>query len=172
MQLSDVPLLSADVIQERVDELGARISQDYAGMDLVLVAVLKGGVVFATDLMRRITVPMSLAFVRAKSYIGTESSGEVAFSVLPDESLSGKHVLIVEDILDTGRTTSATIERLRQEAPASIALCTLLDKPVRREFEIEAAYVGFQIEDQFVVGYGLDYEERYRELPAVHVMTE
>jgi hypoxanthine phosphoribosyltransferase len=170
MRLSEQPLIAADTIQARVHELGERINADYAGRELVVVVVLKGGLFFAADLLRTIRAPLSLEYVRAKSYDGGSSQGAVELKVLPEQPLTGKHVLFVEDILDTGRTTTAVLDIARTTGAASVALCVLLDKPSRRAIPVHADYVGFTIGDRFVVGYGLDFNERHRELPAIHVM--
>jgi len=169
MRLLEPPLLTADAIQARVRQLGVRISEACAGQELVVIVVLKGSIVFAADLIRAMTVPVTLDYIRAKSYVGTEP-GALQFSHLPDTRLEGRHVLLVEDILDTGRTCEGLLAHLATADPASIRICTLLDKPARREVPVEADFVGFRIDDHFVVGYGLDFNERYRELPAVHVL--
>ncbi|NUM54240.1 MAG: hypoxanthine phosphoribosyltransferase [Candidatus Hydrogenedentes bacterium] len=170
MRLSNEPLISADAIQARVRELGNRITADYAGKELMVIVVLKGGLLFAADLLRAIHVPLSLEYIRAKSYNGDHSTGYVELKVLPEQPLDGKHVLVVEDILDTGRTTAAVLDVARRGGAASVALCVLLDKPSHRTTPIQADYVGFAIDDHFVVGYGLDHDERHRELPAIHVI--
>ncbi len=170
MHLNEVPMISASAIEARIVELAETISRDYAGQEIIAVIVLKGACIFAADLLRQLTAPVSLEFVRARSYRGTTSSGRVDISVLPERSLENAHVLVLEDILDTGRTTSKVLETLAEQHPASIHLCALLDKPSRREVPIEARYTGFRIDDAFVVGYGLDYEEAYRHLPGIHVL--
>lgn len=170
MELKLTPLFSAASIQQRVIELARRISDDFADRPLCLIAVLKGGVVFAADLMRELTIPVTLDFIRARSYDGANSTGQVKFTTMPTHPLAGQNILVVEDILDTGCTAVSIVERLRQENPASLAMCTLLDKPCRRKMPVNADYVGFTIDDLFVVGYGLDYEERGRELPDIHVL--
>jgi hypoxanthine phosphoribosyltransferase len=172
MRHSSEPLISEQALQKRIAELAAEISRDYAGRELVLAVVLKGAVMFAADLSRELTIPASLEFVRARSYQGTRSNRSVRVTVFPEESLAGKHVLIVEDILDTGYTTHFLLDRFRDAKPDSLELCTLLDKPSRRNIPVDAKYIGFTIDDQFVVGYGLDYEEKFRELPAVYVLEE
>jgi len=172
MELRAKPLFEAETIRRRVGELAAQVSEDYAGRQVHLLAVLKGGLVFAADLMRALTVPICLDFIGARSYDGTASSGTVTFTYLPAQSLAGRHVLLVEDILDTGRTMEHIVERLRRENPASLRLCTLLDKPSRRVRPVTADYVGFTIDDLFVVGYGLDYEEMGRELPEIRVLHD
>lgn len=178
MQPSDPPLLPEQVLQARVAELAEYVSRDFAGCsasggcELTVVVVLKGALFFAADLIRRLSVPVTVEFVRAKSYEGTRAGEAVDTAFLFTSSLEGKSVLLVEDILDTGRTTSAIIEQLRRQTPARLALCVLLDKPARRELPMVADYVGFTIDDQFVVGYGLDFEERYRDLPGIHVLVD
>lgn len=172
LKLSAEPLLSAAAIQERIEELAAQINADYAGAEeIVLLVVLKGAVVFAADLGRRLTMPLRWEFVRAKSYQGAQSTGHVDYRRITDPELQGRHVLVVEDILDTGRTTQKLRSRLEEENPASVALCTLLDKPGQRLVPAAAEYVGFTIGPKFVVGYGLDHDERYRELPAVYTLV-
>lgn len=170
MRPSERPLITADAIARRVTELGDAISTDYADRDLVMVVVLKGGLFFAADLARAIRRPMALEYVRARSYDGQRSTGAVEVAVVPERPLAGAHLLVVEDILDTGRTTQTVLDMLADMSPASLALCTLLDKPVRRIVPVSANYVGFTIDDFFVVGYGLDFNERYRELPSIHVL--
>ena len=170
MQAPGRELLSAAQIAARVDELAAEITHGYGEEPLVLLPVLKGAAQFASDLMRRLDLDVRLEFIRAKSYEGTDSSGSVRFTVMPETSLEGMDVLIVEDILDTGRTCAAILRSLEAQRPKSLAICTLLDKPSRRIEGVKAAYTGFTIEDHFVVGYGLDHDERYRHLPGVHVL--
>lgn len=170
MPLSKEPLISADAIRARVRELADRINADYADKELVVVVVLKGGLLFAADLLRSLRVPLALEYIRAKSYDGDRSVGTVELKVLPEQPLAGKHVLFVEDILDTGRTTAAILEFARNANAASVALCVLLDKPSHRVTPIHTDYAGFTIDDHFVVGYGLDYDERYRELPSIHTL--
>jgi hypoxanthine phosphoribosyltransferase len=163
-------LLSPEQIAARVDELATEIARVYGDGPLVLLAVLKGAAHFASDLMRRLDLDVRLEFIRAKSYEGTDSSGTVRFNVVPEISLEGRDVLVVEDILDTGRTCAAILRKLEAQRPKSLAICTLLDKPSRRIESVEADYVGFTIEDHFVVGYGLDHDEQYRQLPGVYVL--
>jgi len=172
MHLSNKPLITRDQIQSRIDELAKEISDDYAARELLAVIILKGGSFFGADLLRRLTVPIEIDFVRARSYKGKHSRGMVEFSFFPTTPLEGKHILLVEDILDTGRTTSAIFDRFEMAGPASIKLCSLLDKPDNRKIEVAAGYVGFTIEDFFVVGYGLDYDERYRELNEVYILED
>jgi hypoxanthine phosphoribosyltransferase len=169
MRLSE-PLFHARQIQARVHELGQAINSAYADRDLVVITVLKGSVVFAADLLRTLRRPVELEFIRAKSYAGASSTRVPIFTWDPESSLRGRHLLLVEDILDTGRTAHAILARLQGQQPASLAICTLLDKPSRRQVTVEADFVGFTIDDHFVVGYGMDYEERYRELPDIRVL--
>ena len=170
MRLSKEPLISAPAIADRVAELADEVSAAFAGEEILVVIVLKGAVIFAADLVRRMPVSATLEFVRAKSYAGAASTGNVEFVQLPDEPVTGKHVIIVEDILDTGHTIAALWKRIEADRPAQLALCVLLDKPARRETDVTAAYVGFTLDDQFVVGYGLDYDGRHRHLPDIWVL--
>jgi hypoxanthine phosphoribosyltransferase len=172
MRLSDEPYITAAAIAERTADLGDSISNAHDGHELVVVIVLKGSAIFAADLIRHIRGNVTLEYIRAKSYVGTTSQGEVSMPVLPDASVKGKHVLVVEDILDTGRTTTAILNRFVTEKPAGLELCVLLDKQMHREFDVQPDYVGFTIDDAFVVGYGLDYDEQYRHLPDIHTMEE
>jgi hypoxanthine phosphoribosyltransferase len=172
MRLRDEPLLTTESIQARVVELAREIDAAFRGQELTLVVVLKGGVVFAADLMRRLTVPVTIEFIRAESYQGLESSGAIDLDTASPLPVAGKCVLVVEDILDTGQTTVAILDHLRDYDPARVALCVLLDKPSRRTVPLTADFAGFTIDNHFVVGYGLDYNQRYRNLPAVYVLEE
>ncbi len=165
-------LLSEEQIQAKVAELGARISADFAGRELTLVSVLKGSLPFMADLMRAITIPVQIDLMEVSSYGGTatESSGLVRILKDLSSSIDGRDVLIVEDIIDTGLTLNYLVRYLRGKNPASLRICTLLDKPARRLIEIAIDYRGFEIPDQFVIGYGLDYGERYRNLRFVGVL--
>ncbi len=164
-------LLSEAEVDKRIEEIGKQISKDYEGKSVHLICVLKGGVFFTCELAKRITVPVSLDFMSVSSYgAGTKSSGVVKIVKDLDEPLEGKDVLIVEDIIDSGRTLSYLIEILKQRKPNSVRLCTLLDKPERRVTEVKVDYVGFDIPDEFVVGYGLDYDQKYRNLPYIGVV--
>lgn len=164
-------LISEKEIQTRTKELARQISADYAGKDLVLVCILKGGITFLADLMREMTVPHAIDFMAISSYgASTESSGIVRILKDLDASIDGRHVLIVEDIIDTGRTLNYILANLQTRHPASLRVCTLLNKPSRREIQIPLAYVGFQVPNEFVVGYGLDYVEKYRNLRFVGVL--
>lgn len=164
-------LLPEQEVNEKIAELGKKISEDYAGRSVHLICVLKGGIFFTCELAKRITVPVSLDFMSVSSYgEDTKSSGVVKIVKDLDEPLEGKDVLIVEDIIDSGRTLSYLIQILRKRNPASIHLCTLLDKPERRVTDVKVDYVGFNIPDEFVVGYGLDYAQKYRNLPYIGVV--
>ncbi len=165
-------LVDRDAIQKRIAELGEQISRDYQGQDLLLVCILKGGVMFLTDLMRHLTIPHSIDFMAISSYGGgrTQSSGVVRILMDLNASIENRHVLIVEDIIDTGRTLQYITENLETRDPASLKICTLLNKQSRREVPIHVDYVGFNIPNEFVVGYGLDYGELYRNLPYIGVL--
>ncbi len=165
-------LFDENRIRERIRTLGTEISRRHVNDDLVVVALLKGGVVFLADLIRAITIPLKLDFAWASSYgQGTESSGTVHLRVFPLENLSGKTVLVVDDILDTGRTLQQVCHKLRTDLGAKhVVTCVLLDKAARRAVAVQADYVGFQVEDVFVVGYGLDFADRYRNLPYIGVL--
>lgn len=161
-------LVQPDELEHRVRELGAEISRDYAGRDLLLIGVLKGAVFFLADLMRNIEVPCEVDFMAVSSYgSSTDTSGVVRILKDLDEPLEGRHVLIVEDIVDSGLTLQYLMRTLETRGPASLEVCALLTKPERRLVEMPARYVGFEIPDKFAIGYGLDYAERYRNLPYV-----
>jgi hypoxanthine phosphoribosyltransferase len=165
------PLLTAEQIARRVRELAAEITRDYAGKDLVLVCVLKGSFVFASDLVRGIDLPLRVEFLGVRSYgVGTESSGVVQITHDLSRPIEHEHLLLVEDIVDTGLTVSHLIDLFRTRAPASVKVCALLHKPARARVPVAIDYLGFTIEDRFVVGYGLDYAERYRNLPYLGVL--
>ena len=164
-------LLSEEEVEARIREVAARISRDYAGKEIHLICVLKGGVFFTCELAKRITVPVSLDFMSVSSYgDDTKSSGVVRIVKDLDQPLIGKDVLIVEDIIDSGRTLSYLMKVLQERKPASMRLCTLLDKPDRRVKMVDVDYTGFNIPDEFVVGYGLDYAQKYRNLPYIGVV--
>jgi hypoxanthine phosphoribosyltransferase len=164
-------LIEDDRLQERIAELGDEISTDYAGRDLLLVGVLKGAVFFMADLMRRLTVPCEIDFMAISSYgESTDSSGVVRILKDLDLSIEGRHVLIVEDIIDSGLTLSYLVRTLQAREPASLEVCALMTKPARREIDVDVRYVGFEIPNRFVIGYGLDFAERYRNLPYVAVL--
>ncbi len=164
-------LLSEKEVDARISAIGEQISRDYAGRQVHLVCVLKGGSFFMCELAKRITVPVSIDFMSVSSYGGaTKSSGVVKIVKDLDEPLKDKDVIVVEDIVDSGRTLSYLLELLQQRGPRSLALCTLLDKPDRRVIDVNVDYTGFEIPDKFVVGYGLDYNQRYRNLPYIGVV--
>ena len=164
-------LIPEDVVDEKIAELGRKISEDYAGKSVHLICVLKGSVFFMCELAKRITVPVSMDFMSVSSYgDGTSSSGVVRIAKDLDEALEGKDVIIIEDIIDSGRTLYYLMEILAKRNPKSMALCTLLDKPERRVKDVKVDYVGFNIPDEFVVGYGLDYAQKYRNLPYIGVV--
>lgn len=164
-------LISQEAVEARIKELGAVISKEYEGKEIHLICVLRGGAFFMCELAKYITVPCSLDFMSVSSYGGdTKSSGVVRIVKDLDESIRDKDVLVVEDIIDSGRTLSYLMEMLKDRGPASLKLCTLLDKPDRRVVDVKVDHVGFQIPDEFVVGYGLDYDQRYRNLPYIGVV--
>ncbi len=163
-------LIQEEELQARIAELGAQISKDYEGKELVILCILKGGVMFMTDLVKHITVPLKMEFMVVSSY-GDEykSSGIVKILKDLDEPIHGKNVLIVEDIIDSGRTLGYLKRMLSERNPESLKLCTLLNKEEQREVEVEVDYTGFKIGDEFVIGYGLDYKQYYRNLPYIAV---
>ncbi|MBE6764831.1 MAG: hypoxanthine phosphoribosyltransferase [Ruminococcaceae bacterium] len=166
-------LINEEELAEMIKRLGAQISEDYKDKNLLLVSVLKGSVVTMADLMRAITIPCSIDFMVVSSYgKGTETSGSVKIIKDLDISIKDYDVLIVEDILDSGVTLSSLIELLSSRGPASLKLCTLLDKPDRRKVDIKAHYVGTKVPDAFIVGYGLDYAEKYRNLPYIGILKD
>lgn len=164
-------LIAEQDVDARIAELGKQISEDYAGKQVHLICILKGSVFFTCELAKRITVPVSLDFMSVSSYgDGTQSSGRVKIAKDLDESLEGKDVIVIEDIIDSGRTLAYLLDVLAKRNPSSLKLCTLLDKPDRRVTDVKVDYVGFEIPDEFVVGYGLDYAQKYRNLPFVGVV--
>jgi hypoxanthine phosphoribosyltransferase len=166
-------LIEPDALSARVAELGAEISADYTGRDLLLIGVLKGAVFFMADLMRKLTIPCEVDFMAISSYgASTDSSGVVRILKDLDINIEGRHVLVVEDIIDSGLTLGYLMRNLEARGPASLEVCTLLTKPDRREVDVPVRYTGFEIPNRFVVGYGLDFAERYRNLPYVGVLDE
>ncbi len=164
-------LIPESTLDAKIKEIGEKISRDYAGKEVHLICILKGGVFFACELAKRITVPVSLDFMQVSSYgDATKSSGIVRIKKDLDDTLENKEVIIVEDIIDTGRTLHYLMPLLGYRNPASIKLCALLSKPDRREVPIEIDYLGFDIPDEFVIGYGLDYAQKYRNLPFIGVL--
>ncbi|HWX10218.1 MAG TPA: hypoxanthine phosphoribosyltransferase [Gaiellaceae bacterium] len=166
-------LIDRDELQRRIHELGEEISADYVGRDLLLIGVLKGAVFFMADLMRNLTIPCEIDFMAISSYgDSTDSSGVVRILKDLDINIEGRDVLIVEDIIDSGLTLSYLVRNLESREPASLEVCSLLTKPGRREIEVDIRYVGFEIPNRFVIGYGLDFAERYRNLPYVGVLHD
>jgi hypoxanthine phosphoribosyltransferase len=164
-------LVEEDTLRGRIAELGADVSNDYAGRDLLLVGVLKGAVFFMADLMRHLTIPCEVDFMAISSYgASTDSSGVVRILKDLDVNIEGRDVLVVEDIIDSGLTLSYLIRNLESRNPATLEVCALLTKPARREIDVKVRYTGFEIPNEFVIGYGLDYAERYRNLPYVAVL--
>lgn len=164
-------MISEGAVDERIRELGEQISRDYEGKSVHLICILKGSVYFTCELAKRITVPVTMDFMQCSSYgASTKSSGVVRLAKDLDEPITDRDVIIIEDIIDSGRTLSHLKDLLMQRHPASLKLCTLLDKPDRRVVDVDVEYVGFQIEDKFVVGYGLDYDQQHRNLPYIGVV--
>ena len=166
-------LLTEEEVNEKIKKIGEQISKDYAGKSVHMICVLKGGVFFTCELAKRITVPVSMDFMSVSSYgDGTKSSGVVKIAKDLDEPILDKEVLVVEDIIDSGKTLNHLKPMLESRNPASLHLCTLLSKPDRREVEVPVRYIGFEVPDEFVVGYGLDYAQKYRNLPYIVVAEE
>ncbi|MCG8615106.1 MAG: hypoxanthine phosphoribosyltransferase [Desulfobacterales bacterium] len=163
-----IPLISEDDIREKTREVGAKIAEDYKDLDLVLVGVLKGSFIFLADLTRQIKIDHDIDLVGASSYEGTSTTGQIVFTKQPDLELEGRDILLVEDIVDTGLTLSKIVEFVQLLNPKSVKICTLIDKQERREVELSVDYSCFTLEKGFIVGYGLDYNERYRNLPAIY----
>lgn len=165
-------LITEEDLQERIRALGAEITRDYADKDLMVVCILRGGVMFMTDLIKEIRLPLAIEFLAVSSYgLGArESSGEVRITLDLNAAIKGRHVLIVEDIIDSGRTLASVIEMLQTRNPASLYICTLLDKVERREVNVPVKYCGFQIPNAYVFGYGLDIDEYWRNLPFIGVV--
>ncbi len=170
--IAEILIPEADV-QAKVRELGDKISSDYAGRDLVLISVLRGGFIFLADLCRAIALPVTIDLMAVSSYgPGARPSGVVKILKDLDESIAGREVLVIEDIIDTGLTLSYLLRNLEPRAPASLKVCVLLDKPARRIADLPIAYRGFEVPDKFVVGYGLDYRQMYRNLPFIATLTK
>ncbi|MGE5444204.1 MAG: hypoxanthine phosphoribosyltransferase [Ignavibacteriales bacterium] len=163
-------LITEEEIKRRVKELGEEISRDYKGKDLVIVAVLRGAIVFLCDLIREISIPITLDFLSISSYSGQTQTGVVRILKDLDESIEDRHVILVEDIIDTGLTLNYILKTLKARRPADIRVCALLDKKARRIVDVRIDYVGFEIPDEFVVGYGMDYGQRYRSLPFIGIL--
>lgn len=164
-------LLSEEKLAKRIAEIGAEITADYAGKEILMIGVLRGAVIFMADLARSIKVPVAIDFMAVSSYgAGTTSSGVVRILKDLDENVEGKHILVVEDIIDSGLTLNYLLDNLKSRKPASIKLCTLLNKPERRKVDVKIDYNGFDVPDYFVIGYGLDYAEKYRNLPFIGIL--
>lgn len=173
MDVVERVLITKEEIDKKVAELGQQISRDYEGKELIVIGVLKGGVIFLSDLVRNINIPLYLDFMSVSSYgDSSESSGVVKINKDVDTNIAGKHVLIVEDIIDTGLTLNHLTELLSTRGPLSIKICAALDKPSRRKVDIKIDYKGIEIPDEFVIGYGLDYAGKYRNLPEVCVLRK
>ena len=171
MTRSENPLFTAAQIHARVGELAAALSRELANQDAVALIVLKGALHFGSDLVRAMTVPMAVDFVQARSYQGAVSAGRIEMLGKPTQDLSGKHVFIIEDILDTGVTARALIDFVKASDARGVSFCALFDKPARRKVPVQADHAGFPVDDVFIVGYGMDHEERYRELPDVYTLV-
>ncbi len=165
-------LLTQEQIQTRIEELGKILTAEYAGKNPIVVGVLKGVVIFYADMIRQIKVPCQMDFMRVSSYSGTQSTGKAVFGGKMSENIEGRHVLILEDIFDTGNSLNFLYNHLIQKNPASMKICTLLDKPARRNpaVTLKPDWIGFEVPDEFVVGYGLDYNEAYRNLPYIGIL--
>lgn len=164
-------MIDEETVDARIREIAAQISKDYAKKEVRLVCILKGSIFYTTELAKRLTIPTTMDFMSVSSYgAGTVSSGQINIKKDLDESIEGLDVIVVEDIIDSGNTLSQLIPELRKRNPRSIEITTLLDKPSRREAEVDVKYTGFEIEDKFVVGYGLDYDQSYRDLPFIGVV--
>jgi hypoxanthine phosphoribosyltransferase len=163
-----IPLISEEEIKTRVEKTGEEIAKDYKDRDLVLVGVLKGSFVFLADLSRKISIDHEIDLIGASSYEGTSSTGQIVFTKQPDLELEGRDIVLVEDIVDTGHTLLKIMEFIRLLNPRSIKICSLIDKHERREVEIDVSYACFSLEKGFIVGYGLDYNEKYRNMPAIY----
>jgi hypoxanthine phosphoribosyltransferase len=160
-------LITAGQIRRRVKEMAAAVSRDYSGRELIVVSVLKGSIIFLADLLRLLDVDFALDFMSVSSYKGSASRGKVDVLMDLRDDPKGRHVLIIEDIVDSGRTLSFLVKRIKEKRPLSVKTCVLLDKPSARQVRIKADYTGFRIKNEFVVGYGLDYDEKYRGLPYI-----
>ena len=164
-------MIDEDTVDNRIKEIAAQISRDYAKKEVRLICILKGSVFYTTELAKRLTIPTTMDFMKVSSYgSGTVSSGKIEIRKDLDDSIEGLDVIVVEDIVDSGHTLSQLIPELKKRNPRSLAVTTLLDKPSRREVDVDVDYIGFEIEDKFVVGYGLDYDQSYRDLPFIGVV--
>lgn len=165
-------LISEDEIRARIREMADEISEKYRGDEVLLIGILNGSVFFMTELAQQMSIPLEMDFMAASSYVGTNSTGKVLITKDLDRSIEGRHVIIVEDIVDTGQTLHLLQEMLQERRPASLEIVTLLDKPERRKVELKANIIGFSIPDKFVIGWGMDYNQKYRELPYIGVINE
>lgn len=165
-------LISEEDVRKRIGEMAATISEKYRDKEVVLIGILNGSVFFLTELAQKMTIPIEIDFMSASSYVGTNSTGKVLITKDLERSIQGKHVIIVEDIVDTGQTLHLLCELLQAKEPASLEIAALLDKPERRKVCFEATYVGFRIPDKFVVGWGMDYDQKYRDLPYIGIINE
>ncbi|WP_425447833.1 hypoxanthine phosphoribosyltransferase [Dethiothermospora halolimnae] len=166
-------IVSSEDLEDKISSLGKKISKDYKGKDLMLIGVLKGSIMFMSDLAKNIDIPLTMDFMAVSSYgDSTESSGVVRINKDLDSSIEGKDVLIVEDIVDTGLTLNYLVDNLKSRGANSIKICSLLDKPERRRVNVNIDYIGFQVPDEFVVGYGIDYAQKYRNLPYIAILKE
>ncbi len=167
------PIVTQEEMRNRIRDLGRQIAADYAHKDLVMVGVLKGAFAFYADLVRAVRIPLSVDFIVVRSYgSGARKSGKVKMVTEPTEPLAGRHVLLVEDIVDSGLTAKYLIESLKKRRPKSVKICALLSKPARRQIDVPIAYVGFEIPNKYVIGYGLDYQQNYRNLPYLAVLDK
>ncbi len=166
------PLFSVEQIQKRTEEMATKISSDYKGREIIAVGILKGAFMFFSDIVKLIQVPMAIDFLIASSYVKTHSTGKVNFHAELRENIKDRHVLLIEDIVDTGLTLRNIKDMLLAKNPASLKICTFLDKKIRRQTDIHLDYIGFEIPDKFVVGYGLDYENKFRNLPYIAIFKK
>jgi len=166
------PYIAAADIQQRIKELAAEINSDYAGLNPLFIGILNGSFVFAADLFRAITIKAEISFIKLASYQGTSSTGNVITAIGLEDNLHGRHIIILEDIVDTGKTLYSFLPVLQQQQPASIKVATLLSKPEARQYEVSLSYTGFEIPDRFVVGYGLDYDKLGRNLPELYILAD
>lgn len=171
MRISEI-MIPKEEIESICERLGKQITKDYQNKEIILICVLKGAIVFLADLMREIKVPCEIDFMSVSSYTGTKSSGDVKIIKDLDDTIENKHVILVEDIIDSGLTLSHLLEMLKRRNPASLKICTCFDKPDRRMTEVNVDYVGMQIPDEFIVGYGLDYNGQYRNLPDICILSD
>jgi hypoxanthine phosphoribosyltransferase len=166
------PFIDEQQIQQRVAELGREIDRDYEGMDPLFIAILNGSFIFAADLFRNISIAAEISFIKLASYKGTSSTGNVITAIGMDENINGRHIIILEDIIDTGRTLNAFLPEILQRQPASLKIATFLTKPTALQYDVKADYIGFEVPDKFVLGYGLDFDGLGRNLPELYELAE